>query len=193
MRRVLCKDEDIDYEFLVPKKENLDGKQVRLMSCGILSLLLRVFLFSWFPWSVCLPPGFLGYFEDVAPNPRILCFRICEFSSATTCVLSHVFFFCILSSSQDSIHCTLSLTVCKCTPCQRASFNSTTDSFSWGHDPYTLACKARPSFDRCWTSLSVSLSFSLTEWEPKNLAAGQLARLAMSFYGRSVRWVAVLW
>ena len=62
-------------------------------------------------------------------------------------------FFCILSSSQDSMHCTLSLTVCKCTPCQRASFNSTTDSFSWGHDPYTLACKARPSFDRCWTSL----------------------------------------
>ena len=46
------------------------------------------------------------------------------------------------------------------TPCQRASFNSTTDSFSWGHDPYTLACKARPSFDRCWTSLSVSLSLS---------------------------------
>ena len=25
MRRVLYKDEDIDYEFLVPKKENLDG------------------------------------------------------------------------------------------------------------------------------------------------------------------------
>ena len=31
-----------------------------------------------------------------------------------------------------------------------------------GHDPYTLACKARPSFDRCWTSLSVSLSLSLS-------------------------------
>ena len=60
------------------------------------------------------------------------------------------------------MHCTLSLTVCKCTPCQRASFNSTTDSFSWGHDPYTLACKARPSSDRCWTSLSVSLSLSLS-------------------------------
>ena len=38
---------------------------------------------------------------------------------------------------------------------QRASFNSTTDSFPWCHDPYTLACKARPSFDRCGTSLSV--------------------------------------
>ena len=69
-------------------------------------------------------------------------------------------FFCVLSSSQDSMHCALSLTVCKCTPCQRASFNSTTDSLSWGHDPYTLACKGRPSFNRCWTSLSVSLSLS---------------------------------
>ena len=72
------------------------------------------------------------------------------------------FFLYILSSSQDKMHCQLSLTVCICTPCQRASFNSTTDSFSWGHDPYTLACKARPSFDRCGTSLSVSLSLSLS-------------------------------
>ena len=45
-----------------------------------------------------------------------------------------------------------------------ASFNSTTDSFSWGHDPFTLACKARPSFDGCGTSLSVSLSLSLSWW-----------------------------
>ena len=43
----------------------------------------------------------------------------------------------------------------------RASFISTTDSFLWGHDPYTLACKARPSFDGCGTSLSVSFSLSL--------------------------------
>ena len=41
----------------------------------------------------------------------------------------------------------LSLTVCICTTCQRASFNSTTDSFSWGHDPYTLACKGLHSTD----------------------------------------------
>ena len=59
MRRVLYKDEDIDYEFLVPKKKKLDGNQVRLMSCGILSLFLRVFVFSWFSWPVCLPPGLL--------------------------------------------------------------------------------------------------------------------------------------
>ena len=36
MRRVLNKGEVTVYEFLVPKKENLDGNQVRLMSCGIL-------------------------------------------------------------------------------------------------------------------------------------------------------------
>ena len=79
--------------------------------------------------------------------------------SNSLCVIS-CFFLYILSSSQDKMYCQLSLTVCICTPCQRASFNSTTDSFSWGHDPYTLACKARPSFDRCGTSLSVSLSLS---------------------------------
>ena len=36
MRRVLNKNEVIVFEFLVPKKEILDGNQVRLMSCGIL-------------------------------------------------------------------------------------------------------------------------------------------------------------
>ena len=92
MRRVLYKGEDIDYEFLIPKKENLDGKQVRLMSCGILpTSSLGVGVFPGFPGRF-VPPGFLGFFEDVAPNPRILCITICEFSTATACVLSHVFF-----------------------------------------------------------------------------------------------------
>ena len=43
----------------------------------------------------------------------------------------------------------------------RASFTCKTDSFSWGHGPDALACKARPSSDQCGTSLSVSLSLSL--------------------------------
>ena len=67
-----------------------------------------------------------------------------------------------LSSSLNTVHYTLSTTVCTCTPCQRASFTCKTDSFLWGHGPDTLACKARPSFDRCGTSLSVSLSLSLS-------------------------------
>ena len=56
------------------------------------------------------------------------------------------------------MHYTLSTTVCTCTPCQGASFTCKTDSFLWSHGPDTLACKPRPSFDRCGTSLSVSLS-----------------------------------
>ena len=48
MRRVLNKDEVIVYEFPVPKKENSDVNQVRLLRC-----------FSWFSWPVCSPPGFL--------------------------------------------------------------------------------------------------------------------------------------
>ena len=110
----------------------------------------------------CVSPSWLPcLIRSVAPNPRIQRSEfVNSYQQQPVCCL--VFSFFILSPSQDLMHCTLSLTVCKCTPCQRASFNSTTDSFSWGHDPYTLACKARPSSDRCWTSLSVSLSLSLS-------------------------------
>ena len=63
MRRVLNKDEVIVYEFFVPKKEHLDGNQVRLMSCGIL------------PTSspgVGAFPGFLGRFVP-SRLPLFLC------------------------------------------------------------------------------------------------------------------------
>ena len=45
--------------------------------------------------------------------------RICE---STACVLSRVFFF-ILSPSQDLMHCTLSITVGLCTPCQKSKLH----------------------------------------------------------------------
>ena len=95
---------------------------------------------------------------------RIRGFCVFEFgNSAQHQLVSDLMsFFSIPSPSQDKLHWQLSITVCTCTTCQRASFNSTTDSFSWGCDPYTLACKARPSYDRCGTSLSVSLSLSLS-------------------------------
>ena len=71
MGRVLNKGEVIVYEFLVPKK-NLDGNQVRLMSCGILPTSSPgVGAFPGFPGPVCPPPGFLCFFVNVAPNPRI--------------------------------------------------------------------------------------------------------------------------
>ena len=47
VRRVLFEDEAIESDFLVPKKKKLDGHQVRLMRCVILSLLLLVFCFSF--------------------------------------------------------------------------------------------------------------------------------------------------
>ena len=72
-----------------------------------------------------------------------------------------------------------------CTPCQRASFNSTTDSFSWGHDPYTLACKARPSFDRCGTSLSLSLSLSFNGVELLLLGAPGCRKVVCFVFFRS--------
>ena len=48
--------------------------------------------------------------------------RICEFTPATACVLSRVFFF-ILSPSQDLMHCTLSITVGLLTPCQKSKLH----------------------------------------------------------------------
>ena len=68
-----------------------------------------------------------------------------------------------------------------------ASFNSTTDSFSCGHDPFTLACKARPSFDGCQTSLSVSLSLSLLAL----LGCVQINSLALSGALLEEAWRAV--
>ena len=110
------------------------------------SWLLVVFLFC--PW--CCSES-----EDSVINLRI---------QHSNC-LWYLFDFvipCTLSPSQVSLRYNLSTTVCTCTPCQRASYTSKTDSFLWGHGPDTLACKARPSFDGCGTSLSVSLSLSLS-------------------------------
>ena len=146
------------------------------MSCGILptsSPCVRAF------------PGFPGRFVTLLASSvslwtllRIRGFCVLEFGNSAQqqpeCYL--MFFLCILSSSQDKMHCTLSVTVCTCTPCQRVSFNSTTDSFSFGHDPYTLACKARPLFDRCGTSLSVIVIVIVTWKGYPYIAASQFDR-----------------
>ena len=102
----------------------------------------------------------------VAPNPRIQrSVFVNSYQQQPVCCLVFFFFF-ILSLSHDLMHCTLSITVGLCTPCQKSKLHQHNRFFfSWGHDPYTLACKARPSFDGCWTSLSVSLSLSLSFFE----------------------------
>ena len=95
----------------------------------------------------CVPPGFPGCFDGVAPNPRILRFDG---------VLSRVFFlYSEFISGLDALHTVPNSGFVHTLPIEQAS-TAQQILFSWGHDPYTLACKARPSFDRCWTSLSVS-------------------------------------
>ena len=47
----------------------------------------------------------------------------------------------------------------------RASFTCKTDSFSWGHGPDALACKARPSSDQCGTSHTpLAIEGSMCGW-----------------------------
>ena len=144
MRRVLNKGEVIVYDFLVPKKENLDGNQVRLMSCGILPTSSPgAGAFSGFP---CRFVPLLASSVSLWMLLRIRVFCVVEFvnSAQQQLVCYLIFFFlCILSSSQDKMHCTLSLTICSCTLCQRASFNSTTDSFSWVMTPTLLPVRPR--------------------------------------------------
>ena len=117
--------------------------------------------FSLFPWPVCPPPGFLCFFCGCCSESEDSVYENLGIQhSNSLCVISCLFsMYSEFISGQDALHTVL--TVCTCTPCQRASFNSATDSISWGRDPYTLACKARPSFDRCGTSPSVPLSLSL--------------------------------
>ena len=131
-----------------------------MVFCRLLLLVLVLFMVSLAGLSPSRLPLFLGGCCSESEDSVFLNLGIQH--SISLCAISCLFFLSIPSSSQDKMHCQLSLTVCTCTSCQRASFNSTTDSFSWSHDPYTLACKARPSFDRCGTSLSVSLSLSLS-------------------------------
>ena len=131
-------------------------------SSNFWSMLLRRFL------EANVPP----------PCPSIPSIKPMMLFSATACAISsHFFFSCTMSSSLTTMHYTLSTTVCTCTPCQGASFPCKTDSFLWGHGPDTLACKARPSFDRCGTSLSVSLSLSLSRLQVQQLALGSCTGL----------------
>ena len=63
------------------------------------------------------------------------------YSSSSLCFLT-----CSFMSLSCPMYCTLSLTVCKCTPCQQSKPHQyNMFFFSRGHDPYAHACKARPS------------------------------------------------
>ena len=79
--------------------------------------------FSWFPWPVC--PPLLASSVSLWTLLRIRGFCDFEFGNSAqqqpVCSLMS-FFLCILSSSQDKMHCQLSLTVCTCTPAQQILF-----------------------------------------------------------------------
>ena len=138
----------------------MDGNQVRLLSCGFLppsSTCAGVF--PGFPGRFCHPPGFLCLLVLLLRIRGFLYLNLWECCAASACVIfSCLFQFSETTSGQDASPSVLNSGFVHTLPKVQAS----TDSFSWGHDPFTLACKARPSFDGCGTSLSVSLSLSLS-------------------------------
>ena len=101
------KDEDIEYDLLVPKQENLVGKQEWLMSYGTCQLPLRVFVFFLVSLACLSPLGFPDFFVVLL---RIRGFQRSEFvnSFQQQPVCRYVFF---SSSYHDLMYCTLSLTV----------------------------------------------------------------------------------
>ena len=77
-------------------------------------------------------------------------------------MIFHVFCqFSEFTSGQDALPTVINSGFVHTLPKEQAS-TAQQILFSWGHDPFTLACKARPSFDGCGTFLSVSLSLSLS-------------------------------
>ena len=83
--------------FFVPKKENLDGNQVRLMSCDILPTSSPgVVAFPGSPGRSS-PPGFLFFFCVVLLRIRGFCdLEFEKFSTATACVVSCLCCFLVL-------------------------------------------------------------------------------------------------
>ena len=123
---------------------------LRLLVCFLVSL------------AGCVPPWLPVPLSDVAPNPRILVFEFVGIQhSICLCDISVFFQFSEITSGQDALPTVLNSGFVHTLPTVQVP-SALTDSFSWGHDPFTLACKARPSFDGCGTSLSVSLSLSLS-------------------------------
>ena len=124
---------------------------------------LRVCVFSWFPWPVCHSSSASLSDSSCCSESEDSEIRICEFIPATACVLSRFFFFLYSESisGPDALHTVHNSGFVHTLPKEQAS-SVQQILFLRGHDPYTLACKARPSFDGCRTYLSVSLSLSLS-------------------------------
>ena len=108
------------YESFVPKKEDMDGNQVRLLSCGFLPTSSPCAgVFPGFPGRFCPPPGFLCLLVLLLRIRGFLYLNLWEFSAASACVIFDVFL-SFLRPPQDKMHRQLSLTVGVCTPCQKS-------------------------------------------------------------------------
>ena len=108
---------------------------------------------SWLPWL-------LRWCCSESEDSEI---RICEFSAATAfvCYLVSFFLFSEFTSGLDALHTVPNSGFVHTLPKEQA-LPAQQILFSWSHDPCTRACKDRPSFYGCRTSLSVSLSLSLS-------------------------------
>ena len=134
--------------------------QERLMSYGICHFLFGCcfFLVS----LACVSPSWLScMIRRVAPNPRI---QRSEFVNSylqqPVCCLVFFFLYSESISGLDALHTVHNSLYLHTLPMSK--LHQYNRLFSRGHDPYTLACKARPSFDGCRTFLSVSVSLSLS-------------------------------
>ena len=123
------------------------------MSHGTCQLPLRVCVLSWLPWPArpllvsLTSPLCCSESEDSSDLNSRTC------SSTSLCFLT-----CSFMSLSCPMYCTLSLTVCKCTPCQQSKPHQCNRFFfSRSHDHYSQAF-----IDRCWTSLRVIVIVSLS-------------------------------
>ena len=92
------------YESFVPKKGDMDGNQVRLLTCGFLPTSSPCAgVFPGFPGWFCPPPGFLCLLVLLLRIRGFLYLNLWEFSAASACVIFHVFFqFSETTSGQDA-------------------------------------------------------------------------------------------
>ena len=107
------------YESFVPKKGDMDGNQVRLLSCG--------FLPTSSPCAGVFPVSLAGFVPRLAScvswcccsESGDYCMNLWEFGAASACVTFHVFL-SSLRPPQDKMHRQLFLTVGLCTLCQKS-------------------------------------------------------------------------
>ena len=142
--------------------------QVRLLRCDILPTSSPGVVASLGSLGQSSPLGFLFFFCVVLLRIRGFCELEFEKSAQQQPVWSHVFIVFLyfeFISRLDALHSVLNSLYLHTLPMSKLHQHNR--FFFVGSWPYTLACKARPSFDWCGTSLSVSLSLSNFELRDK--------------------------